>query len=690
MSASFAPPASRNAPCPCGSGRRYKDCHGGLGAAAPAAPAPARYRPGGPDWDGVDPAQHDRLAAQMEEALAHQSAGDDRGAEARYRRVLEVAPLTHDALHMLGVARWRMGDLGGAQDLIERAYRLRAPYPAIEKNRESIRRARDSRAQYGIERLSEAALPDLLPSLSAGDPAWRDAARSPRHAGEPLHLILGSARLDGDIAWAFERLRDLLAPWRPVVWREDAPRGDPALRRLEPACGEGPSDGVHVHVGIEHRSPDALDLFERARPRRIVAVPVQATAGDWLLRLRRIAQDGAVPLMPVFLSHAQARKLGVDGPVLPLLAADATVDDDAQPAAPGALRVGMVMTDEGMVGGDAALALAERRGVLAVALAEAGTRVLLRDPGRLRFVVGDRRGLTFEPRGERSLEAFVRGVDVLVVPERPWTLEGLGREIAIARAAGVPVVLPSSSIHAPERGAARHAPGRQYGRRRRLRARARARGTGVDPRAAARAAGLATRRETEDALAACLGLGPREDSRMNAALAEALEASGLRAIAFYLPQFHPIPENDRVVGPRASPSGRTSRAARPLFAGHYQPQLPGELGFYDLRRPAGAGAAGGAGAASTGSTASASTTTGSRGKRLLERPLESHARERAPGLPVLRLLGERELDPALGRREREILIAQEHVAGTTTRRSCSTSRRISPPALHPRRRTAAA
>ena len=34
MTAALAPPASRNAPCPCGSGRRYKDCHGALAATA--------------------------------------------------------------------------------------------------------------------------------------------------------------------------------------------------------------------------------------------------------------------------------------------------------------------------------------------------------------------------------------------------------------------------------------------------------------------------------------------------------------------------------------------------------------------------------------------------------------------------------------------------------------------------------
>ena len=451
---SSAQSMARNAPCPCGSGKRYKDCHGVIAVSEAAAFSPDRslYRPAGPDWAHLDETEQHACSLLMQRALKRQRAGKLSEAAAYYEQVLSKAPDTHDALHMLGAIELRRGKLGEAKELILAALRLRDPYPDIEHNLrmvEDLQRAEQvgaGRASTPAETLCEKALPILVDLALRGPRSERrspSSGNSPPQSALPVHLIGGVLPSSDDGAWLLRRLAALLAPERPTVWTA-APDGGLASsnQRLSPVAGEIPRYGCQIFVGID---VECAQWIDRTDAQRIIVFCEPAPPSQYLHQLRAISRDGARSIELVFPSHAMAARFGPGYVVIPPpIAADAVLMGPmsrSSCAAGEPFAVGLIGRHWQGMSPSADTTFLGRAG------AAAGTLEIY-DAGPLRYLIGAEPAVRCSTRGATALRRFLRSVECLLHVGGEWWREGDGRELFMAMAAGVPLVCPRASIFA--------------------------------------------------------------------------------------------------------------------------------------------------------------------------------------------------------------------------------------------------
>lgn len=283
------PPVSRNAQCPCGSGRRFKDCHGLL-----ASPAEATTVAGA------------ELRRALEQALEAQIAGRFTEAIAIYEKVAVAQPDNFDAVHMLGVVHYQRGDLEQARASVRAAIKLRPFDSAARRNFELIEAALERRT------VEQVICSEVLPRLAS-----RCIATGSSDGWQGVDLDIIVLKADMDEQWQeLARLMRWFQRGAITLWGESAlrsPHPAVAVRKIDASKGEVPRAGHAVFFGADRAPGDWFATMTAANAALYCTDEPHCLLLD---RIPELAQEGRTPLWLLFSSAVHARRIGLPGTVV--------------------------------------------------------------------------------------------------------------------------------------------------------------------------------------------------------------------------------------------------------------------------------------------------------------------------------------------------------------------------------------
>jgi protein O-GlcNAc transferase len=289
---SVARPATRskypvNAPCPCGSGKKYKRCCGGPAVSRSAGSTSA------PELDAAQ-----RIHNIFQCALSHQRQGQATDAEALYAQILSEQPRHSGALHMLGALSLQQGDAQRACSLLEKSIEI---YPSQATVHADLGNALQLLGRVPEALASYDRAIELQPELFEAHFNKAVALQQQRHLNEALDCYERVLRL---------RPTWVIALFNHAVLLTDMQRAPEAMAaydrclQVDPNHSEALNNRGIILLHLE-RPVEALESFDASLRLQPEAPRVLNNRGNALLRLDRLEEavgsfDRALALDPQF------------------------------------------------------------------------------------------------------------------------------------------------------------------------------------------------------------------------------------------------------------------------------------------------------------------------------------------------------------------------------------------------------